>query len=204
MATIRQACAGLAILCLSACATNRFSADVVRFHSGFQTPAGSTVAIRPVDPGLAGSLEFAGYANQLGERLGRLGFKPAPGGPSDFVAELAYSQQTRDSSVDSGGRSPVNIGIGVGGGSGNFGLGGSVNFPLGNRQQQARGVRDTLVTLRLKRGDATVWEGRATAESASLESNSLPLLMPDLIDALLSNFPGESGKTVRYSPPAKK
>jgi hypothetical protein len=187
---------------LGGCASERMTADVVRFHSGFAVQQGQSISIAPVDPGLANSLEFSTYAALLAERLARRGYKPATTGPADLVAELAFGQVTRDTSIEAG-RSPVTVGVGVGGGSGSFGLGGGINFPIGKSSSQNRGMRDTQVSVRIKRSgeNKPVWEGRATSESLNVESNSLTNLMPAMIDAVLSNFPGESGKTSRYTPP---
>jgi hypothetical protein len=184
----------LAVGLLGGCASEQLRADVVRFHSSF--------AVRPVDAALANSLEFSTYANVLADRLTRLGYKPVANGAADLVAELAYGQATRDTSSD-GGRSPVTVGVGVGGGSGSFGLGGSLNFPIGRGADKNRGMRDTQVSVRIKRSgqDKPLWEGRATAESLNVETNSLSSLTPAMIDAVLSGFPGVSGKTVRYTPP---
>jgi hypothetical protein len=195
----------LAVSLLGGCAAEQLRANVVRFHSGFAVQSGQSISVRPVDAALANSLEFSTYAAVLTDRLAQLGYKPAASGPTDLVAELAFGQITRDTSIE-GGRSPVTVGVGVGGGSGNFGLGGSLNFPIGSKSNQNRGMRDTQVSVRIKRSgeDKPVWEGRATSESLNVETNNLPKLMPAMIDAVLSNFPGESGKTSRYAPPKTK
>jgi hypothetical protein len=195
----------LALNLLGGCATEQLRADVVRFHSGFAVQSGQSIAVRPVDAALANSLEFSSYAAVLAGRLTQLGYKPAASGPTDLVAELAFGQVTRDTSIESG-RSPVTVGVGVGGGSGSFGLGGSLNFPIGGKSNQNRGMRDTQVSVRIKRSgeDKPLWEGRATSESLNVETNSLSILMPAMIDAVLTNFPGESGKTIRYTPPKTK
>jgi hypothetical protein len=202
----RPAYVAIAVLALglAGCATERFGADVVRFHNGFAVQQGQSIAVQPVDAALANSLEFGSYASLLGARLSQLGFKPVQSGPADLVAELAYGQQLRDTSIE-GRRSPVSVGVGVGGGSGTFGLGGSVNFPIGQSREN-RGMRDTMVSVRLKRSgaDKILWEGRATAESLNVETNTLTQLMPAMLDAVISNFPGDSGKTTRYTPPKSK
>ncbi len=192
----------LLLTLLTGCASEAMRADVVRFHSGFTVQNGQSLSVRPVDSALKDSLEFSTYASVLAQRLGRLGYKPVTSGASDLVAELAYGQVTRDTSIE-GGRSPVTVGVGVGGGSGSFGLGGSLNFPIGRGTDKNRGMRDTQVSVRIKRSgeDKVLWEGRATSESLNVEANSLTSLMPAMIDAVLSNFPGVSGKTLRYTPP---
>ncbi len=199
--------AAAAILLVSGCASAGFEADVTRFHQNY-APQADVVSIVSTDPGLAQSLEFSAYANQLGDRLGRLGFKPAtPGTKATVVAEFGYTQ-TSISALQEAKRSPINIGIGVGGGEGNFGLGGSVNFPVGNSQQRENLTKVSTVTLRLKKvaeSPVTLWEGRATSQGPSgAPEYALSAVMPKLLDALLDGFPGESGKTVHYKPTQAK
>ncbi len=204
----RPCLAAVAILLVSGCASAGFEADVTRFHQNY-VPQTDIISIVATDPGLGQSLEFAAYANQLGDRLGKLGYKPAtPGTQATIIAEFGYTQ-TSISGLQERKRSPINIGIGVGGGEGNFGLGGSVNFPVGNSQQRDNLTRVSTVTLRLKKAGAspvTVWEGRATSQGASGAAEyTLSAAMPKLLDALLDGFPGESGKTTQYKPtPTKK
>ncbi|WP_321393346.1 DUF4136 domain-containing protein [Emcibacter sp.] len=73
---------------LSACA-NTFTSDVTSFHS-LSRPTGEKIVIVPMDESLQGSLEFATYANILGNELGKLGYKPAAGGTADLIVELDY------------------------------------------------------------------------------------------------------------------
>lgn len=192
---------------LASCASPSFQADVTRFHQNY-VPQTEFVSIQPSDPGLGQSLEFSAYANQLGERLGKIGFKPATAGAlPTLIAEFGYTQSTV-SGLQANKRSPINIGIGVGGGEGNFGLGGSVNFPVGGNRQYENLTKVLTVTLHLKKSGAnaaTVWEGRATSQGPSGSSDyALSTAVPNLLDALLANFPGESGKTVRYTSTSAK
>lgn len=201
----------LGALCLAACADARSGADVTRFHNGY-IPQPEIVTIKPLDPGLATSIEFAGYVEQLGGQLAKLGLKPAAAGQtSTLVAEFGYT--TSLVSRASGGKPTASVGVGLGGGEGTFGVGGSINFPLGNgyARDSINGLRASTVTLRLYRpaaGDqkpVPLWEGRATTSGlADSPTSALAAVMPNLIETLLRNFPGESGKTVHYDAAAKK
>jgi hypothetical protein len=60
-------------------------------------------------------------------------------------------------------------------------------------------IRTTTLEFNLKKpGETvTVWEGRATTEERASKDNGLPAVVPILTEALLKEFPGTSGKTVR-------
>jgi hypothetical protein len=45
-----------------------------------------------------------------------------------------------------------------------------------------------------------LFDGRAQARS---ETNRLDILVPDLVQALFTGFPGQSGETVKITIPAK-
>jgi hypothetical protein len=58
------------------------------------------------------------------------------------------------------------------------------------------------VLIKRRSDGQRVFEGKAQAVSPS---NHLPYLVPNLVEALFSGFPGHSGETVRISiPPEKK
>lgn len=201
----------LGALALAACADARSGADVTRFHNGY-APQPEIVTIKPLDPGLATSIEFAGYAEQLGTQLAKLGLKPAAAGQSTtLVAEFGYT--TSIVSRASSSKPTASVGVGLGGGDGTFGVGGNINFPLGNgyARDSINGLRASTITLRLYRpatGDQKplpLWEGRATTSGlADSSTSALAAVVPVLIETLLRNFPGESGKTVHYDAAAKK
>lgn len=179
----------------------RFKADVVRFH-GATVPSGQSVALEAADPEQAGSLEFSSYANRLGEGLGRLGFKPAattdaaPG----LIGQIGYATTLRPVLRD-GDDSPVHVGVGVGGGGGNVGVSVGTVFGLGKREPRGGArVHELRLVLKTPEG-AAVWEGRATTETD--ERTPFAEVAPGLVDALLSDFPGPSGRTTRYKAPRK-
>lgn len=184
---------------LGACASSRFEADVVRFHRSDVAEA-STVSLRPADPNLAQTLEFRQYAEILGQRLAQHGFRPADGGTPGLIGEVSYSTATRAALRDN--RSPVSVGVGVGGVGSHVGVSLGTAFGLGGNKSDG-GTRVHTLALRLmKPGGETVWEGRAETEAGMDADGDLPSLFPKLADALLADFPGPSGKTTQYVEPS--
>jgi hypothetical protein len=180
-----------AALLVAGCASNRFEAQVTRFHQAPPAP-GQSVAVVPLATGADASLEFRSQAAAVEAELMGAGFGLAPASSADLLAVLGVGQSFSEGMPR---RSPVSVGIGGGTGGGNVGVGGSVAFPVG--QPRGNQILRTEMTLALKRradGQA-LWEGRAatTAEGRAPAPN-----YPLLARALLSGFPGPSGQTVRW------
>ena len=192
---------------LSACATNSFKADVSRFAVPLPAPQGQTFAVVAEDPKLAGGLEFATYANAVAAELTQLGYARAASPESaDMLVRFDYR-------VDNG-RERVRTSPGVGGGFGAFdpwgrwgGWGGrgygawgfGFNDPFfGGPDVRSYTVYTSGVDVKIdRRADGQrLFEGKAEAVS---RSNRLPRLVPNLVDALFTDFPGNSGETVRIT-----
>lgn len=186
-------------LVLGACASDRFGADVSRFHLG-QPLARSTVYLEPADPSVAQSLEFRTYAAEVAEELRQLGFTPVDTlARAELVGVVGYGQTTREGLVS---RPPVTIGIGGGTFGGNVGLGVGGSFGVGGSRANEVNVNALTVRLRRQSDETTIWEGRAVAEAREgREFAALSDAVPMLADALFQNFPGPSGETVRVNPP---
>jgi hypothetical protein len=190
---------------LSACATNSFKADVSRFPVPLPAPAGQTFAVVAEDPKLAGGLEFATYANAVATELTGLGYtKAASPETADMLVRFDYR-------VD-GGREKVRTDPGLGGfgafgpwgrwggwggGYGAWGFGFNDPF-LGGPDVRSYTVYTSGVDVKIdRRADGQrLFEGKAEAVS---RSNRLPRLVPNLVDALFTDFPGNSGETVRIT-----
>lgn len=192
---------------LSACATNSFKADVSRFAVPLPAPQGQTFAVVAEDPKLAGGLEFATYANAVATELTQLGYARAASPESaDMLVRFDYR-------VDNG-RERVRTSPGVGAGFGAFdpwgrwgGWGGrgygawgfGFNDPFfGGPDVRSYTVYTSGVDVKIdRRADGQrLFEGKAEAVS---RSNRLPRLVPNLVDALFTDFPGNSGETVRIT-----
>ncbi|MDY7098379.1 MAG: DUF4136 domain-containing protein [Pseudomonadota bacterium] len=188
---------------LAACASS-FKADVSRFNAQLPAPNGKTFAVVAEDPKLAGGLEFALYADDVAEEMTRLGYTQAA------APEAANLLVRFDYGVDNGRERVRTTGAGFGrsafgpwGGFGGFGF--RRNFAFGFYDPFLAGpeVRSyTIYTgdIELKIDDTTngerLFEGRA--ESVS-RTNRLQTIVPNLVDAIFTDFPGQSGETVRIT-----
>lgn len=204
--------APFAMLGLAACATP-FRADVARFQS-MPAPQGQTFFIEAADPRNRGGLEFSQYAGLVSQRLASFGYQPAQ---SRAGANLVV---TLDYGVDSGQEKIVSRpgygGMGFGRPWGPWG-------PWGYRSAFYYGWHDpfwydpwgypeidsyTYYTSHLdmtinRAGDGQrLFEGKAKARS---RTDSLPTLVPNLVEAMFTNFPGRSGEEVKITiPPPKR
>ncbi|MEM6474860.1 MAG: DUF4136 domain-containing protein [Pseudomonadota bacterium] len=188
---------------LAACAPS-FKADVSRFQSQLPAPPGQTFAVVADDPKLAGGLEFALYADMVAAEMERLGYTKA-------ASPEAASMLVRfDYGVDNG-RERIrgnNFGFGRGafgpwGGFGGFGF--RRNFAFGFYDPFLAGPQVRSYTVYIGDIDLKIdstatgerlFEGKAQAAS---RSNRLQTLVPNLVDALFTDFPGNSGETLRIT-----
>jgi hypothetical protein len=196
---------------LSACATP-FKADVSRFAVPLPAPQGQTFAVVAEDPKLAGGLEFALYADVVAKELEELGYARAAS------PEAANLLVRFDYGVDNGRervRTDFNGGIGFGdpffgrfgrfGGFGGFNRGYAFGFydpflggGFGGPEVRSYTIYTSDVDVKIDRtaDGQRLFEGKAEAVS---RSNRLPNLVPNLVDALFTDFPGGSGETVRIT-----
>lgn len=188
-------------LSLSACATP-FKADVSRFAVPLPAPQGQSFAVVADDPKLAGGIEFQTYANTVAAEMQNLGYSRAS---SPETADLLVRFDYR---VD-GGRERIRTdfngtGLGPGwggrwagwaGGAWGFGF----NDPFfGGPEVRSYTVYTSAIEMKIdRRADSQrLFEGKAEAVS---RSNRLPRLVPNLVDAMFTGFPGNSGETLRIT-----
>jgi Domain of unknown function (DUF4136) len=199
-----------ALLALAACATP-FKADVSRFQE-LPAPQGQTFTIKAADPANSGGIEFGQYASLIATELQEIGYVPASGAAADMTVTLDYA-------VDSGKERTIVR-------SDPFydpywGFGGYYRPYVVRTRRGARyitGYYDPFLYSGFNRGydveNFTVYtanldmkidrnndgkrlfEGKAEAKS---RSNKLPYLVPNLVEAMFTGFPGNSGETVRIS-----
>lgn len=209
--------AAVALLALGGCA-EPFAAKVSRFQQ-LAPATGQTFVIQAIDPNLRGGLEFSQYANMVAAKLTQQGYRPAQGAPADLVVRVAYD-------VDHGRERTVTTpGFGGGFGYGGFGYGGwgGPRFGYYGRSRFAYGFNDPflwgggfdgdvssytvytselMVTIVRADNGAHVFEGTAKAQS---RTDDLPYLVPRLVEAMFTGFPGNSGETVKITiAPEKK
>ena len=188
---------------LSACTTTPFKADVSRFAVPLPAPAGQTFAVVAEDPKLAGGLEFATYANAVAAELTQLGYaRAASPENADMLVRFDYRvdggrEKVRTDFNGAAGFGPWGRWGGWGGGFGAWGFGFNDPF-FGGPEVRSYTVYTSGVDVKIdRRADGQrLFEGKAEAVS---RSNRLPRLVPNLVDALFTDFPGNSGETVRIT-----
>ena len=181
----------VAALALSACMAP-FEARVARFQQ-LPPPSGTSFVIEPRDKTNEGGLEFATYANLVRQKLVTAGFQEAANAESAaLTVQLDYHVSAPREKVQS------RLGMGWGGMGGGFGgLGGFGGWGGGwNNEVYSVTNYNTVVAMRINRNTdkKSVFEGRAETVS---NSNNLTRLVPNLVTAMFTNFPGSSGETVR-------
>lgn len=190
----RLAFLALPLLMLAGCATVSNEASVVRFHTGQPINRG-TIALVPVNPADADSLQFRTLAESVAVELRRQGYTTVPAvNLAQYVGIVSVTQATRASGQRNSG---VTVGLGGGFSSGNVGIGTSAQIPVGQRNQQS-GITATTLNVRINSNSngSPVWEGRATKDAvagtpAADPTNAVPLLSR----ALFQDFPGTPGAT---------
>jgi len=200
-----------AALALSACVAP-FEARVARFQQ-LPPPAGTSFVVEPRDKANEGGLEFATYANLVRQKLVAVGFQEASSPETAaLTVQLDYTVSAPREKVQSrlgfggwGGGFGPGWGWGPywGGGWGGYGgwghgfggIGGFGGFGGGNSVYSVTNY-NTVVAIRINRNadKRSVFEGRAETVSSS---NNLARLVPNLVTAIFTNFPGSSGETVR-------
>lgn len=205
------------LLGLAACATP-FEARVNRFQQ-LPAPQGQTFSIQAHDRMKAGSLEFSTYADLVRQRLVGVGYAEASGaGAASLVVDLDYAVSQPREKVESapgfggyGGFGYGGFGYGGYGGYGRFGgygryggWGGYGGFGglwgWDYPQVYSTTLFNSFVALRISRAadNQSVFEGRAETVT---QTNDLTRLVPPLVDALFTGFPGNSGETIRVRLP---
>ena len=212
------------VLALGACATP-FQANVSRFQA-MPAAQGQTYAIRSDNPRLDGGLEFQNYAGLVAQRLNSFGYTRASDEKSaNLVVTLDYGVDRGREKV----RSVPGSGFGYGGfghyggfGYGGYGSGfGRPHYGFGRRafmygfydpflfdnynDVESYTVYSSQLDMKIaKRGsNERVFEGSAKAMSMD---DDLTTLVPNLIEAMFTGFPGNSGETVKITvaPPGKR
>ncbi|MBP6581107.1 MAG: DUF4136 domain-containing protein [Sphingorhabdus sp.] len=213
-----QALAPITLLALAGCATP-FKADVSRFQQ-LPVPQGQTFTVKAADPEKQGGIEFGQYAALVSAEMARIGYAPAaPGATSDLTVTLDYrvdEGKERTVVYDDPFYDPF-------WGHGRYGFGPGYYRPYIVRTRRGfqyvygwndpflygsgfgRGydvrsytVYSSGIDLKIEKSESgeRLFEGKAEAKS---RSNRLPYLVPNLVTAMFTGFPGNSGETVRIS-----
>ena len=206
---LKQASIPMILAGLAACATP-FNADVTRFQTQLPAPQGVSFAVVADDPALAGGLEFSQYAREVADEMVRLGYTRAAS------PEQANLLVRFDYGVDRGRERVRSTGFydpfyspwygfsrfpsyyrgyrGYRGGPWAYGF----YDPFFDRGIDSYTVYTSEIDLKIDRAadGERLFEGTAQALSTS---NRLQYLVPNLVDAMFTDFPGDSGRTVRIS-----
>jgi hypothetical protein len=207
---------------LAACAPS-FNAKVSRFATQLPAPQGQTFAVVADDPALSGGLEFSQYARLVEDQMVRLGYTPVSlPAAANLVVKFDYGvDKGRDRVRSTGFSDPFwspwyggGFGRGYYGGRGFYGRG--VGYfpgrawgygwydPFFDNGIESYTVYTSGIDLTInRRADGErLFEGKAEAVSTS---NRLQYLVPNLVEAMFTDFPGHNGETVRISvAPEKK
>jgi hypothetical protein len=199
-----------ALLALGGCATG-LPTQVSRFQA-MPAPAGQSFVIQPADPHDRGGLEFSRYADLVRRHLLAQGYSEAA---SPQAASLIVSL---DYGVDNGRQEVVTypssrLGYGYGGFGyrpywSRYGGYGRLRSPFyygwddpfwggyGN-DIDVYTVYKSFLEMDIRRPDGqSVFEGTARARS---RTDELGALVPNLIEAMFTGFPGNSGETVKIT-----
>ena len=186
---------GLAMMLLLGACVPRTTADVTRFHQLAGAQSG-TVTIVHADPGETASLAFQKYADLIGAHLAAQGWRPASSqSATDITARVDYGVTPFDGAVENSG-SRVSVGVGVG--SHGSGVNVGVSDILGNRRRDQNFVHRLSITMVRNADGQVVFEGRATSTGPDQQ---IAAVMPFLVDALFTGFPGRSGSTITVTAP---
>lgn len=198
----------LVLASLAGCATG-FDANVKRFESQLPAPAGQTFAIVADDPALSGGLEFAQYARLVEAQMARIGYVPSDPDHAAMIVRFDYGvDKGRERIRSTGFRDPYwgpwygfrPYGYGYGGYYGrSFGPWGyGWNDPWMDGGVESYTVYTSGISLKIDRkaDGVRLFEGKAEAASTS---NRLQYLVPNLVEAMFTNFPGKSGETLRIT-----
>lgn len=199
----------LMLLSLASGCTTMMSAQVTSFHRTGQTWAGKTFLIVPDDK-QRGNLEFDAYARQIVSALAAHGLVPmnvgaASGSTAQLRVHLEYGvDEPRAVTYEQPVYGYANFGP-VWSWQPYYGRGGAVyhawgpTYPLaygviGSSPGQYRVWRHRLDVRILEASpDAPmVFEGKASTQA---RTDSLPTMMPVLVEALLRDFPGLNGQS---------
>ena len=206
------------LLGLAACATP-FQANVSRFQQ-LPPAQGQTFTIVAEDPANAGGIEFGEYANIVASEMVRQGYRPAASpAAADLVVSFGYGVDDGREKIVSDyspfGRAGFydpfwgpRFGRGfygrrfIYGWNDPFIYGGGLGF--GGPDIRSYTVYTGEIDLKIDRAGTgeRLFEGRAQSHS---RTDNLTYLVPNLVEAMFTGFPGNSGETVRISvaPPSR-
>lgn len=193
-----------ALLALSACATG-FPTQVARFQA-MPAPEGQSFVIQAADPRDRGGLEFSQYAELVRRHLIVQGYREAASPQSaTLVVSLGYGVDNGQTKIVSYPSAGFGSGFGYGPYYSRYGAYGPYyhgwHDPFwGYPDIRSYTVYTSYLDLDIRRAadGQSVFEGKAKARS---QSDALPMLVPNLVEAIFTGFPGHSGEVVKITVP---
>ncbi|MBO6527815.1 MAG: DUF4136 domain-containing protein [Erythrobacter sp.] len=199
---------------LAAC-TTPFKADVSRFQTQLPAPQGESYYVVADDPALAGGLEFAQYADLVEAQMARLGYAQAASvDDASLLVRFDYGVDNGRERVRTTGfhdpfyspwygyRSRFGYRTRLGyyhprfaGRRWGYGF---YDPWFGGPEVRSYTVYTSGIDMKIDRAATgeRLFEGKAQAVSTS---NRLQYLVPNLVEAMFTDFPGNSGETLRIS-----
>jgi hypothetical protein len=209
---------GVASIGLAGCATG-FPAKVSRYQA-MPAPAGQSFYVLPFNSDDVGGLEFAHHATLVRQAMLSQGYAEAPSpAAATMLVRLGYGVDNGHTEVVSdpvpfapyyGGfyTRPYYSRFGYGGGFGYgrspFYYGWDDPFWYGDSVRSYTVYFSHLdLNIRRRADNASLFEGHAKARS---RTDDLNVIVPNLVEAMFTGFPGRSGETIKITvpPPAKR
>ena len=195
-----KAAAPATLLALGACSTG-LSTQVSRFNS-LTAPAGQSFVIQASNPRNEGGIEFRQYAQLVRQHLVAQGFRESSAASTaDLVVQLDYGVDNGQPKVVSYPSFYGHYGYGFGAFRPYYwGWADPFLFDHGYNDVRSYTVFTSFVDMDIKRtaDGESVFEGTAKARSTT---DRLQRIVPSLVEALFTNFPGQSGETVKITIP---
>lgn len=199
---------GVSALSLSACATG-LRTQVSRFQA-MPAPQGQSFVVVPTDPANIGGLEFSRYAELVAQEMQRQGFSRAPSiDQATMVVQVGYDVDDGNTEIVSDPFPTYGYGYyGRGWGYPYYGRRRSAFYwgwndpfwfgPYDGIRSYTYYVSELDMRIRRKADNASLFEGTAKARS---RTDNLQKVVPSLVQAMFTGFPGNSGETVRITIP---
>ncbi len=200
---------GISALGLSACATG-LRTQVSRFQA-MPAPQGQSFVVVPANPADMGGLEFSRYAEIVAQQMQAQGYARAPSiDQATMVVQVGYDVDDGHTEIVSDPFPRYGYGYGLGGWGypyyyrrrSSFYWGWNDPFWFGSPYDGIRTytyyVSELDMKIRRKADNAALFEGRAKARS---RTDNLQKVVPSLVQAMFTGFPGNSGETVKITIP---
>ena len=200
--------APVALLAVVGCATP-FSASVSRFQQ-LPVPQGQSVYVVADNPRLAGGLEFGRYAELIAQRLSGFGYtRAASPVNADLIVHVDYMVDRGREKIRSTPYVGPRFGYGIGWGGYRpyygfgrrawvYGYDDPFLWGSGYGDVESYTVYQSELDMKIERRGTRerLFEGTARAQSFD---DDLTTLVPNLVEAMFTGFPGNSGQTVKIT-----